>query len=113
MRTIEETVRDSLTERGLSSYVQSAGPAIDALVQRERGIAAKLIDYARTETDIDDDEVREFLESTGMAVPEPEPELEPRVGVDGELGQVLEALQAIATKVDSLTRYARANGYEG
>jgi hypothetical protein len=46
-------------------------------------------------------------------VPEPEPELEPRVGVDGELGQVLEALQAIATKVDSLTRYARANGYEG
>jgi hypothetical protein len=111
MSTIEETVRRALAERGLSSYVQSAGPAIDALVQRERGIAAKLIDYARTETDIDDDEVREFLESTGMAVPEPEPELEPRV--DGELGQVLEALQAIATKVDSLTRYARANGYEG
>lgn len=112
--TIEETVQSTLQSRGQGSYLSYAAPVVQALVEREQGISATLIEKA-TEADLDFD-VKAFLTEIGLSVtPEPEPEPEPEAATEdeGDLAAIRRMLGSLAEKVEAMTTFARRHGFNG
>jgi hypothetical protein len=104
MSSIRDTVREALRTSGLQGYERQAGPVITALEQREQEIA---------------DAVRRVAQDKGLRSHE----------IDGVMRQVGLAdsstststsasggsadLASLQRQVDSLTAFARQNGYRG
>ena len=111
---ITQTVRSALNNAGYGSYISYAGPVIEALTARETDLSEKLIDYA-VDAGGSADEVRHYLREIGMAVTvieEDEPEVEPEVTSKKKGKQSKrELLERLSAQVDSLTDFARRNGY--
>jgi len=114
---ISQTVQRALQDSGYGSYMSYAGPVIEALTARETDMADKLCDYA-VDAGADLDEVQAYLREIGMIVPrrenEPESEDEDDDEVDiPALSRIENSLGAIARQLESLTQFARNNGYRG
>lgn len=113
--TIQQTVQTALSQQGLNGYARQAEPVIALLVNRERDISERLIDYAG-DLGADTREVRQQLSGLGMAVPEPEPEDdddEDTTADSAAIGRIEQMLTAMGRQIDSLTDFARRNGYRG
>jgi len=107
---ISQTVQRALQDAGYGSYIAYAGPVIEALTARETAMADKLVDYA-VDAGADLDEVQRYLREIGMIVPhveESEDEVETTT-----LSRIENSLGAIARQIESLTQFARSNGYRG
>jgi hypothetical protein len=109
--TIETTIEGALRTAGLSAYQRQAQPVITALVEREQAIAEKILDYAEDQG-ANTDEVTSLLTSLGVALKPEEPETEAVAEPAGQ-GDVATALANIQRTLDSLTQFARSNGYRG
>lgn len=115
VRSIEETIRQALTERGNGSYMTYAQPAIQALTAREQEISEQLLAFAES-MDAPEDEVREALKNAGLTVKDPEPDVEPEDDdddADENTSRIASALERIEQRIESLTAFARRNGYTG
>lgn len=113
--SISATVQAALQNAGYGSYMTYARPVVEALDTREREIASLLIDYA-VDAGADADEVKAYLREIGMAVtPDPEPEVEDDESDDEDsvLARIDERLATLAATVESLSQFARNNGYRG
>lgn len=111
--TIQQTVQTALSQQGLNGYARQAEPVIALLVDREREISERLIDYAG-DLGADTREVRQQLSGLGMAVPEPEPEDDEDTTADSAaIGRIEQMLTAMGRQIESLTDFARRNGYRG
>jgi len=110
--TISNTVTTVLTARGQGSYVTFAQPVVEALINRELAISEELLHYAG-DAGADVHSVRDMLLELGMAVPSesvPEDEIdEDDPGIQAQM----RSLHEITQRLDSLTAFARANGYRG
>jgi len=109
--TIEATIEGALRTAGLSTYQRQAQPVIQALVEREQAIAERLLDYAG-DNGASTDEVAAMLTDLGMSLKPEEPEVEETTEPAGQ-GDVATALANIQRTLDSLTQFARSNGYRG
>lgn len=107
--TINDTIRAELERAGYGSYVRYADTVILALEQREVEISQKLLTYA-VEAGISQEQAEQYLHVAGLTVPG-----EDDSDVDEERGEGLTQLERIvgqlAQQVDSLTAFARRNGY--
>lgn len=111
--TIQQTVQTALSQQGLNGYARQAEPVIALLVDREREISGRLIDYAG-DLGADTEAVRRQLSELGMAVPEPEPEDDEDTTADSAaIGRIEQMLTAMGRQIESLTDFARRNGYRG
>ena len=112
-QTIEATIEGALRTAGLSSYQRQAQPVITALVEREQGMAEKLVTYA-IDNGASEEEVTQMLKDLGMSVKDPEPETveAPAAEANGQT-DVAAALANIQQTLEGLTSFARANGYRG
>lgn len=108
--TIEATIEGALRTAGLSTYQRQAQPVIQALVEREQAIAERLLDYAG-DNGASTDEVAAMLEDLGMSLKPEEPEAV--AAEPAGQGDVATALANIQRTLDSLTQFARSNGYRG
>lgn len=117
--TISETINNALDQRGLSSYKAQARPIVEQLTQREREISDQLLSYA-SDLGADTTEVKERLRELGMEVT-PDPEEEFLLEEDDEvedttadtpaIARIEQALARLTTNIESLTEFARRNGY--
>lgn len=115
VRSINDTIQRALQEAGYGSYFSYARPVVEALTRRETDLSEKLIDYA-VDAGADADEVKAYLREIGMAVtpdPTPEPEVDESDDEDSVLARIDERLATLAATVESLSRFARDNGYRG
>lgn len=96
MSTIQETVRRAVPSR----YSSQAQPAVDALVQREQGIATQLMEFASSKG-ANASEVRELLTGLGVAIPATQ-------GNDSGLGQRISNLER---RLANAERFAQRHGY--
>jgi hypothetical protein len=118
MTSIEETIRASLTQHGYDSpaVLEYAVPVITALENRERRITTTLLAYATAEG-FNVEAVRQALDNAGLVVPRTgvTPGMPDDPFVDQPLtGQHLaETLERLSRQIDSLTTFARANGFRG
>lgn len=113
--TIESTVENALVSAGFSTYLRQAQPVVQALVEREQAIAEKLLDYAG-DAGASTDEVTELLTSLGVSLKPEEPEVAETAIDDpgtGDNARIASALERIEQRLDSLTAFARNNGYRG
>jgi hypothetical protein len=116
--SISDTIQQALQQAGYGSYVSYARPVVEALEAREKEIASQLIDYA-IDYDASEEEVRTYIAETGMAVPDPvvedeeDEEDEPESADTGAIGRVERLLTSLTERIDSLTEFARTNGYRG
>ena len=113
--SIEQTIREALNNAGYGSYISYARPVVEALVAREKRIASSLIDYA-IDNDASEEEVRTYISETGMAVPDLVADQDENTEDDsdtGALGRIEQALTNLTGRIDSLTQFARSNGYRG
>jgi hypothetical protein len=113
---ISATVQAALRNSGYGSYFTYATPVVEALTARETDIASSLIDYA-VDAGADAEEVKAYMRQVGMVVAT-EPEEEPEVDDDddsdtGAMGRIEQAITALTGRIDSLTQFARNNGYRG
>jgi hypothetical protein len=115
--SIEETVRTALNERGYSSYMNVAQPVIEKLAERERGITEQLLSLAG-DLGADTDDVRGRLAELGLTLPavsvlddDDDDEEDDAPEPDGS--DTSSKLDAIMARLDSLTAFARRNGYSG
>ena len=108
---ISQTVQRALQDAGYGSYIAYAGPVIEALTARETAMADKLVDYA-VDAGADLDEVQRYLREIGMIVPHVEEDIEDEVETT-TLSRIENSLGAIARQIESLTQFARSNGYRG
>jgi hypothetical protein len=114
--SIEQTVSQYLNGNGLGGYANRVQPVVDNLIARERDMSEKLITYA-VDQGANESEVRSYLEQIGMTVPSAEPfildddeEEEEAPSGDSDTSSKLDAIMA---RLDSLTAFARRNGYSG
>lgn len=107
--TIESTIEATLRTAGLSTYQRQAQPVVDALVAREQAICESLLDFAG-EQGASTDEVTELLTSLGLSLKPEEPENVAAPAADTDIAA---ALAGIQRTLDSLTTFARRNGYTG
>lgn len=110
--SIQQTVEQTLTRTGYGSYMRQAGPVVEALVARETGLAEKLIDYA-VDAGAEEDEIRAYLTEIGMSVPAQPVEEDDDEEDEEDNSDILRGLRRIEDRIDSLTEFARANGYRG
>lgn len=110
MTTINETVEQTMRNRGYGSYMSYAEPVITALVNREQEICGHLIRFG-TEQGLAEDQTRDLLRNVGMAVPEPEPETTQAPQAEGN--DLAAVLSRIENTLSGLTQFARDNGYNG
>lgn len=112
--SIQQTVEQLLRANGQGFYLSYAGPVIAALDERERILTGKLVDYA-IDQGADASEIRTYLGEMGMAVDaEPDAEDEELESDDTDtdaLGRIEQMLTGLGRQVDSLTEFARRNGY--
>jgi uncharacterized protein YhaN len=109
--TIEETVRTSLRESGRDGYFTYAEPVIRALVERERSISERLIAQGEDQLELDREEIADLLSEAGLSVPVQAP-IE-QVEGEGQLGRIEHMLTSLTERIESLTTFARRNGYSG
>lgn len=119
MTTINETVRQAMTNRGYDSYMQYAEPVITDLVSREQEIVGHLLTFAES-SELDVSTVRNVLTEAGMHMPpEPTPGVQETTQAQGDgglaetLGRIEQALTAQNQAISGLTEFARRNGYNG
>lgn len=109
--SIQQTVEQLLRANGQGFYLSYAGPVIAALDERERILTGKLVDYA-IDAGADESEVKAYLREMGMAVDADEDEeLESDDTDTDALGRIEQMLTGLGRQVDSLTEFARRNGY--
>lgn len=113
--SIQQTVEQLLQASGQGYYLSYAGPAIAALDERERILTGKLVDYA-VDQGADESEIKAYLREMGMAVEADEPEVEDEDEDEeskdtGAMGRIEQMLTSLTGQVDSLTEFARRNGY--
>ena len=111
MSTIRETATTLLQQRGMGSYVNQAEPVIEALEARDAVIAERLTDYA-VEAGVDEDEVQRLLTEVGLMAPRPIRAVANGVGSSAD-EQAPAWAQGLIDRIDSLTSFARRNGYSG
>jgi len=110
---ISQTVQRALQDAGYGSYIAYAGPVIEALTARETAMADKLVDYA-VDAGADLDEVQRYLREIGMIIPTRETSATEEDEVETTtLSRIENSLGAIARQIESLTQFARSNGYRG
>lgn len=109
--TIEETVRTSLRESGRDGYFTYAEPVIRALVERERSISERLIAQGEDQLELDREEIADLLSEAGLSVPVQAPA--EQVEGEGQLGRIEQMLTSLTERIESLTTFARRNGYSG
>jgi hypothetical protein len=105
MTDVRTTVTSALSSNGLGGYASQAVPVVNALVEREQGIASRIIEFAG-EKGLSEEQARAVLSDLGMEVPPvatPEP-------VETGGGATLDS---IAATLASLVAFARRNGYTG
>lgn len=113
--SINDTVQQALQTAGYGSYMTYAQPVIAALTEREQAISQALLDQAE-EMDIDQEDIREALEAAGLSVKEPEVEEDEETEESsdtGAMGRIEQMLTSLTGRIDSLTEFARSNGYRG
>lgn len=104
--TIQQTVEQALGTQYVRQYRTHVDRVVSALVQREEGLCDEVVGLA-DENGVDADEAREALAGTGMHTPHS------RGDNGGDNSGVSEALARIQQTLDSLTTFARRNGYRG
>jgi uncharacterized protein YhaN len=109
--TIEETVRTSLRESGREGYFTYAEPVVRALVDRERAISERLMAQGEEQLELDREEIADLLSEAGLSVPVQAP-IE-QVEGEGQLGRIEQMLTSLTERIESLTTFARRNGYSG
>lgn len=112
--SIATTVQESLNNAGLSQYQNHAAPVVEALVTREREISEGIIS-AGVSAGLSADTVKSALADLGVEVT-PAPEVAQANGAT--IGQTVDAgvasaLAQIQRTLDSLSQFARSNGYRG
>lgn len=111
MTSIQETVQQEMSRRGLSGYTSQARPIIDALVERERAISDTLIRFA-TEQGLTRSDASAACEEAGLAVrPMTPSNMTTGSTGGGDMGSQIEDLRsqvrAIAEALDNMTRTNR------
>jgi len=104
--SIKDIVNDFLDNSGMGGYAAQAEPVVKQLMERERRLSARLIEYG-AELGAHADDIRSFMEQIGMTVP---------VLMSGESVEdipltwndpVLSKLNDIEEKLDELTMFTR------
>lgn len=109
--SIQTVIEETLRNNGYSTYITYARPVVTALTEREYAISEKLLAIAES-MEADEDEIREALKGVGLAVKDPEPEPVEDEETD-DTSRIASALERIESRLDSLTQFARSNGYRG
>jgi len=116
---IAQTIRTAMNTNGAGGYYDTyARPVVVALTTRETELSEKLVDYA-VDAGADGAEVKAYLREIGMAVatdPEsedPESEDVESEDEDATTTRIASALERIEQRIESLTDFARRNGYRG
>jgi predicted metal-dependent phosphoesterase TrpH len=111
--TIEETVRTSLRESGREGYFTYAEPVVRALVDRERAISETLMAKGEEQLELDREEIADLLSEAGLSVPVQAPIEQVEGNGEGQLGRIEHMLTSLTERIESLTTFARRNGYSG
>lgn len=109
--TIEDTVRQVLQRSGNGAYTAYAQPVVTALVERELTISERLVSLATEQTYLAEEDARRVIAQTGIAMSGPEPEVDDEPEDDDDEAGIAAALDRIERRLDSLTDFARRNGY--
>lgn len=100
MSTIQETVENALGTNYTRQYRPHVDRVVNALVEREQGIASAVLDAA-ADQGVDQDAAVGALTDAGMHVP--------TTSADASSDEVASLRQQVA----DLTEFARRNGYRG
>lgn len=116
INTIRETATSLLQQRGMGSYITQAEPVIEGLEARDAVITERLTDYA-VGMGVSEDEVDRLMVEVGLRAPSPVLSIANGAsGGSADSGDDERApawAQQIIDRIDSLTTFARRNGYSG
>jgi hypothetical protein len=111
LTSINETVTQTMTDRGYQSYLSYAQPVVTALVNREQEICGHLIQFA-TQNGLSEEQARDTLRNIGMEVPTPQP-MQQSEQEQPQQDDLAAVLSRIENTLSGLTQFARDNGYNG